>query len=624
MKLRFAKVVALLVGFAMVVQALPAGAGQFKAVQRKAEGQVRSEESKAKSPVKDLFPAADPDWDPKDPAAVQYSDGAWGIAYVDNANPPNLLFRRSLGGADPQYWRDQLTVESAAERPSMVRLGGTTALFYGKISGGVREVFLKTSTDDGATWSSPTQLTSGSPAHVYEINTVNVDGTIHMFWSLSNTSGQLQYKTSSDLANWSAASTVGQPIGPLQSSTIPTFDIEMLASGEWAMSWLNVSIAGGGGQPINDLGWPVVWFGKSADLASSSWSNKAELMAGSPFGMRFPKSVTLAQDSAGTVKVAFESQRYPSDQYIYAVSSADAGTTFTGAELVGYEPTRSTNGSGDSYARRPYAVATNEGPVRLFWDMEVPIWAGSYPAQLFRRDLTPGAGITQISVSKEQMAKCGPCVPSGAFVADPINATTGNFTLPETEFMIPGKGPSLSFTRTYNAHRLVDSPLGFGWTHNFAESVQTFSRGEALVIDGTGRNDLYTPKAGGGYDPPPGRFATLVQNPDTTFTLTETDFTVKTFNQDGHLSSITDRNGNSLSLAYDPGQKLTSVTDESGRTLTFAYQGNRISTITDPLNRTVGYGYSPAGDLISITDPRAKVWTHTYCDYCSVAIPGSA
>ena len=99
-------------------------------------------------------------------------------------------------------------------------------------------------------------------------------------------------------------------------------------------------------------------------------------------------------------------------------------------------------------ARNPVTVKDNAGTIRVFWDMEAPIYAGAYPPQLFRRDVAPGAGITQISVSKEQMAKCGPCVPSGAFVADPINATTGNFTLPETDFAIPAKGPSLSFTRT--------------------------------------------------------------------------------------------------------------------------------------------------------------------------------
>ncbi|HEU4867640.1 MAG TPA: hypothetical protein VFV09_07935 [Actinomycetota bacterium] len=151
MKSRVANVVALLVGFVMVVQALPAGAGEFKATERKAVEQAENEGPEAKASKNASPPPPNPEWDPKDPAAVQYSDGAWGVAYVDNATPPNLFFRRSLGGGDPQYWRDQISVETGAERPAMTRLGNTTALFYGKLLGTVREIFLKTSTDDGAT-----------------------------------------------------------------------------------------------------------------------------------------------------------------------------------------------------------------------------------------------------------------------------------------------------------------------------------------------------------------------------------------------------------------------------------------------------------------------------------------
>lgn len=132
------------------------------------------------------------EWDPKDPAAVQYSDGAWGLAYNDAAIPVKLLFRRSLGGADPQYWRDPVTVETGAEIPAMITLGSSTAVFYRKTVGTVGQVFLKTSGDDGATWSAGTQLTSET-TNVYQIQASNVGGTIHLFWSRSDTSGLLQY-----------------------------------------------------------------------------------------------------------------------------------------------------------------------------------------------------------------------------------------------------------------------------------------------------------------------------------------------------------------------------------------------------------------------------------------------
>lgn len=611
---RKVKLTGLFVALALTLQALPAGAMQFNPSPPQQLPEPAADVPGNARAASGPPPPNAAEWDPKNPAAVEYPDGAWGVAYNDGASPPNLLFRRSLGGADPQYWRDALTIEAAAERPSMVRLGGTTALFYGKIPTGtaVREIFLKTSTNDGVTWSSPVQLTSGSPAHVFEIQTLNLDGTVYLFWSRSDTTGVLQYRTSTDLGTWSAPAQAGQPVGKLQGNTYPTFAIEKLSSGQWAMTWLDVSFAGGGvSQPANDPNFPVVWFGRSADLSAGPWTDRVELFANSAFGPRLPKSVALAQDSAGAIQLAYQTERWPSDEYLYLRSSTDGGATFALPELVGYEPSRSTNGSGGVEATNPLAVKTNAGPVRLFWDMQASaVSAGPYPAQLFRRDL-PAGPITQISVSKEQMSKCGPCVPTGAFVADPVNATTGNFTLPETDFAIPATGPALVMARTYNSHRLTDGPLGFGWTMNHDERLQTFSRGEVLVTDATGRADLYTPKAGGGYDPPPGRFATLAQNPDTSFTLKETDHTTKAFDTSGRLQSITDRNSNALTLGYSAG-KLTSVSDQAGRSLSFAYSGSRISSVTDPLGRTVAYGYDPSGNLTSVTDPRGKVWTMTY------------
>ena len=130
------------------------------------------------------------DWDPKDPAAVQLSDGSWGVAYVDSV--PNLLYRRTLDGSQPYFWRDRKTVDTNADSPALVKVGSTLALFYRKASGSYKQVHLRTSTDGGDNWSGPTVLTSEG-VDVYQIQAVNDGGTVYVFWSLSNTSGLLQY-----------------------------------------------------------------------------------------------------------------------------------------------------------------------------------------------------------------------------------------------------------------------------------------------------------------------------------------------------------------------------------------------------------------------------------------------
>jgi RHS repeat-associated protein len=65
-----------------------------------------------------------------------------------------------------------------------------------------------------------------------------------------------------------------------------------------------------------------------------------------------------------------------------------------------------------------------------------------------------------------------------AMAADPVDTETGDFTQSATDFSIPGFGPALDFTRTYDARlaRLqtvagVPGPLGYGWTDNWATSL---------------------------------------------------------------------------------------------------------------------------------------------------------
>lgn len=185
--------------------------------------------------VDDSQPVTAADWDPKDPAAVQFADGSWGVAYVDGNNPTNVLYRRSLGTESPTRWLDAVTVDSSADSPAMVNLGSTTALFYRKSVSSVYQVFMRTSTDYGKTWSTATQLTTETVS-VYQIQASVTSSTVYLFFSLGNTSGLLQYRTSTDLSSWVAKASVGQAIGPLQNSTLPVFDIKRFSSGTWGLA----------------------------------------------------------------------------------------------------------------------------------------------------------------------------------------------------------------------------------------------------------------------------------------------------------------------------------------------------------------------------------------------------
>ena len=563
--------------------------------------------------VDESQPPSAENWDPLDPSALQLSDDSWALAYSDGND---LLYRRSLGNQEPLYWLDAVTVEATADSPALVKLGSTLALFYRKTSGSYRQVFLRTSTDDGLTWSGATQLTTET-ANVYQIQAVTSGGTVYLFWSLSNTSGLLQYRTSIDLATWTTKASVGQAIGPNSLNTYPAFDIKKLSSGTWVLTWLNKATICSGCtgldlQAKNSLYYPVVWTATSSDL--SAWTNSQELTL--PYSEMRGGDLSLAQASSGTVYISYSHRTSPWDHYLYYKTSGDDGATWSSKTMYGYEPARPTNGSGAVLAHNPCLAVEGSGGIRAFWDQNTEPgtlpYTDSYPTQLFRRDL-PGGAILPISPTKELLSQCGPCLPWAAFAADPVNVATGHFTLPETDLAIAARGPDLVFQRTYNSARLVDGPLGYGWIHNYDTHLTTYTHGEVLILDGSGRSDVYLPATGGGYTPPPGRFGSLVHNGDGTWSLTEPDQTKRTFSSGGRLVSIADRNGNTLSLSYNQSGQLSTVTEATGRSLTFGYDGQHISSITDPLNRTISFGYTN-GNLTSVTDRRGKTWSYGYDD----------
>jgi RHS repeat-associated protein len=65
-----------------------------------------------------------------------------------------------------------------------------------------------------------------------------------------------------------------------------------------------------------------------------------------------------------------------------------------------------------------------------------------------------------------------------AAAGDPVNTENGDFTQSDTDFSLPGSGPGLSFSRTYDSHVAqqdtqddTPGPLGYGWTDNWASSL---------------------------------------------------------------------------------------------------------------------------------------------------------
>ena len=198
--------------------------------------------------------------------------------------------------------------------------------------------------------------------------------------------------------------------------------------------------------------------------------------------------------------------------------------------------------------------------------------------------------------------------------ADPVNTATGNLNESATDFSIPGRGPGLSFARTYNSLMAsTEGPLGYGWTDSYAMSL-SFGSGtppSTVTVNQEDGSQVTFTNSGSTYAAPPRVLATLVQS-GSNWTFVRKAAETFTFNSSGQLITETDLNGYSTSLTYSSG-KLSTVTDQAGRTFSILYGTNGlISEVTDPNSRHTVYGYDGSGDLTSVTDPNNSVTSFSY------------
>ena len=220
-----------------------------------------------------------------------------------------------------------------------------------------------------------------------------------------------------------------------------------------------------------------------------------------------------------------------------------------------------------------------------------------------------------------------------------LNVGTGSVFRSERDLSAAGRG-GMPFVleRSYNSRDPQPGPFGFGWTHNFHQSIgfrDDNANGStdaadtdgltstAGWTDGTGgeKRFLVTGTASGvaigaSFIRTPGTYAVMSREADGRYAVREKDGTTLRFEsiagtsgQRARLVSVTDRNNNVLTLTYAAacGNNLCSVQDALGRALSFQYDGNnRITRVTDWSGRQHGYAYGDGnGNLTAYSNPRA-------------------
>ena len=209
--------------------------------------------------------------------------------------------------------------------------------------------------------------------------------------------------------------------------------------------------------------------------------------------------------------------------------------------------------------------------------------------------------------------------------ADPVSFSTGNLVEDEPIFTLDGPGAGvLDFGLTYNSQDGRLSRVGAGWSFELGGRSQRFDDGSVLVVRGDGASYAFTANGAGGYDGEAGLGLTLTNAGAGTLVL-QSDrgetwrYDASDIEGIGELTSVTDRQGNTVTLAYgapnDAQQfvPLVSVTDPAGQKVTVQNDAlGRITGLVHPDGRVWRLAYDTGGNLASITAPDGGVRAFTY------------
>jgi RHS repeat-associated protein len=210
---------------------------------------------------------------------------------------------------------------------------------------------------------------------------------------------------------------------------------------------------------------------------------------------------------------------------------------------------------------------------------------------------------------------------NSCFTSKPINLATGEEQYTCVDLVIPGRGMDVEIKHTYRSGIDYNGLYGYGWSINYHQRLKRLSNGNVVILNGLGRSDEYTYVDGINFNPPSGVFETLVKNmPSGTWTLTKAQGEKWNFDINGNLSSIVDRNNNTISFAYEAISGIPVLFSIIGKSVfnqdplqrVVVGQDFRIATITDTVGRQINFTYNTDGRLDKITDFAGREVKFTY------------
>jgi len=230
------------------------------------------------------------------------------------------------------------------------------------------------------------------------------------------------------------------------------------------------------------------------------------------------------------------------------------------------------------------------------------------------RTLTRGWPVyTQLACPDGSLTPDNICTPrppvQACTVAYPVIPGTGTKILVEND----SASAELPLTRAYRSYVTFGINAGTGkWLFNWQRALDTNIARFTTPQVSAWRDDgsiLYFQKNGAVWSTASSSDtlqAVIDGNGATTGWLYKVGQTgvVETYDADGRLQSVRERNGRTTQMAYDTSKRLTTVTAPSGRALTFAYDASgRVATVTAPDGAVTKYAYNASGMLTTVTWP---------------------
>jgi RHS repeat-associated protein len=224
--------------------------------------------------------------------------------------------------------------------------------------------------------------------------------------------------------------------------------------------------------------------------------------------------------------------------------------------------------------------------------------------------------------------------PNCPCAGEPVDSSSGILTETNTDIAFGTARAQVAVTRVFRSMNSSLGTFGRGSSNNYNYTLNlSYLAGQITLIMPDGNQFPFAEQANGTYTNstvPSMAGAVISIGSGGSYTLRWKDGRVFQFQplsvnysngNFGYLTSITDANGNTITILRNGLAEITQITDPNGRSLNLAYgldaEGHigLITSITDPLGRSVFYTYDVgdgSGMLASVTDEKGGVTTYTH------------